>query len=66
WLAFPLTDVTVAVNMDYFRFLSVVKLFNAVNKAQVAQKGLDPSKNRDAKGKLFYAATTKWKTLKRF
>ncbi|XP_004511257.1 uncharacterized protein [Cicer arietinum] len=27
----------------------VVKLFNAVNKAQVAQKGLDPSKNRDAK-----------------
>ncbi|GAU20853.1 hypothetical protein TSUD_120450 [Trifolium subterraneum] len=27
----------------------VVKLFNAVNKAQIAQKGLDPSKNRDAK-----------------
>ncbi|KAE8668732.1 B-box type zinc finger protein with CCT domain isoform 1 [Hibiscus syriacus] len=27
----------------------VVKLFNAVNKAQKAQKGLDPSKSKDAK-----------------
>lgn len=27
----------------------VVKLFNAVNKAQTAQKGLNPSRNRDAK-----------------
>lgn len=27
----------------------VVKLFNAVNKAQKAQKGLDPSRNKDAK-----------------
>ncbi|KAL2345700.1 hypothetical protein Fmac_006985 [Flemingia macrophylla] len=27
----------------------VVKLFNAVNKAQTAQKGLDPSRNKDAK-----------------
>ncbi|KAI4305589.1 hypothetical protein L6164_028947 [Bauhinia variegata] len=27
----------------------VVKLFNAVNKAQSAQKGLDPSRNKDAK-----------------
>ncbi|KAB2003898.1 hypothetical protein ES319_D11G161400v1 [Gossypium barbadense] len=27
----------------------VVKLFNAVNKAQKAQKGLDPSRSKDAK-----------------
>ncbi|KAE9457811.1 hypothetical protein C3L33_10280, partial [Rhododendron williamsianum] len=28
----------------------VVKLFNAVNKAQIAQKGLNPSRSKDAKG----------------
>ncbi|KAG6572209.1 hypothetical protein SDJN03_28937, partial [Cucurbita argyrosperma subsp. sororia] len=31
--------------------LSVVKLFNAVNKAQHAQKGLNPSRAKDVKGK---------------
>ncbi|KAJ4964040.1 hypothetical protein NE237_023979 [Protea cynaroides] len=30
----------------------VVKLFNAVNKAQNAQKGLNPSRFKDAKGML--------------
>ncbi|KAJ0974773.1 hypothetical protein J5N97_016738 [Dioscorea zingiberensis] len=30
----------------------VVKLFNAVNKAQNPQKGLNPSMSKDAKGRL--------------
>ncbi|KHG26918.1 RRP15-like protein [Gossypium arboreum] len=35
----------------------VVKLFNAVNKAQKAEKGLDPSRSKDAKGFIAFCYT---------